>query len=58
MQTYNYPDSCTVSFYRGDRIEVGIEGFFAPWAKTFSCATFYLEVPYAKVEEYLKSVGT
>lgn len=57
MQTYNYPDHCTVSFYNGDRIDVAIEGFFAPWAKTYGCATFYVEVPYGVVEEYLKSVG-
>lgn len=57
MQTYNYPDFCTVSFYRGDRIEVDVEPFFAEWARPHPVATFYLEVPYAKVEEYLKSVG-
>lgn len=57
MQTYNYPDFCTVSFYRGDRIEVAVEPFFAAWAKPHPVATFYLEVPYGVVEEYLKSVG-
>ena len=57
MQTYNYPDFCTVSFYNGDRIDVAVEPFFAPWAKTYGIATFYVEVPYGVVEEYLKSVG-
>jgi len=57
MQTYRYPDSCTVSFYNDARIDVGIVEFFRPWAREFDCATFYVDVPYSKVDEYLETVG-
>jgi hypothetical protein len=58
MQTYNYPDHCTVSFYSGARMDTTPVEEFSMYRKDFSCATFYLEVPYAVVEAYLKTVGT
>lgn len=57
MQTYNYPDHCTVSFYAGARMDPAMVSYFSEYAVTYSCATFYVEVPYGVVEEYLKSVG-
>jgi hypothetical protein len=57
MQTYNYHDSCTVSFYNDSRIDLAIVEFFRPWVVEYSCATFYIGVPYSKVDEYLETVG-
>lgn len=57
MQTYNYPDHCTVSFYEGARMDTTLVPEFSMYTKAFSCATFYVDVPYAVVEEYLETVG-
>ncbi len=57
MQTYNDPDSCTVSFYNGARMDTAIVPEFSLYTKAFSCATFYVDVPYPVVEAYLKTVG-
>ena len=57
MQTYNYPDRCTVSFYNGARMDTAIVPTFAAYAKVYSSATFYVDVPYAEVKAYLKALG-
>ncbi len=57
MQTYNDEHTCTVSFYSGARMDTTPVEEFSMYRKEFSCATFYLEVPYAVVEAYLETVG-
>lgn len=57
LQVYLYADSCTVSFYAGSRMSKETVEYFADQAALFSCATFYVGVPYAAVEQYLEGVG-
>jgi hypothetical protein len=57
MQTYNDGPTCTVSFYNGARMDKDLVPFFEDYAVFFECATFYTEVPWSKVNAYLKSVG-
>ena len=56
MQTYA-GETATVSFYNGSRHDMALVPFFEPWVVWYSCATFYENVPWEKVDEYLETVG-